>query len=101
MTDTITTYRQRARKAGYLPIPCSGKAAVPKSWQKYTDTNDEQIASWAGIWPDALNTGLLTAETPALDIDILDRDAAEAAERWDGSRNRRATKSPNDSATPL
>ena len=35
---------------------------------------------WGRTWPDAINTGVLTRLTPALDLDLLNEDAARAAE---------------------
>jgi hypothetical protein len=78
--DDVTRYRQRVRVAGYLPVPVAGKAPVSQGWQKLTDTNAEQIADWGKHWPDATNTGVLTLRTPALDVDVLDQEAAEAVE---------------------
>jgi hypothetical protein len=49
-------------------------------WQKLFGTSSDQIAMWAQMFPDAFNTGVLTKFTPALDIDILHPDAAEAIE---------------------
>jgi len=35
---------------------------------------------WAKIWPDALNTGVLTRNVPTLDLDILNEEAVRACE---------------------
>jgi hypothetical protein len=53
-----------------------------REWEKRTDTNPEEIANWEkdGWFPHATNTGILTQTTPALDIDILDPDAADAVD---------------------
>ena len=32
------------------------------------------------LWPDAINTGILTRATPTFDVDILNEDAARAIE---------------------
>ena len=47
---------------------------------------------WAKLYPDCTNTGVLTREAPALDIDILDEEAAKAVEelardRWEERGN--------------
>ena len=52
----------------------------PGGWQHLEDVSSEQIAGWARDWPDATNTGILTKHTPALDLDILDEEAARACE---------------------
>ena len=38
------------------------------------------MAMWARDWPDAINTGVLTRDVPAFDVDILNEDAARAVE---------------------
>src|SRR5262249_37428245 len=38
------------------------------------------IASWESRYSDAFSTGILTETTPAIDIDIMHREAAEAVE---------------------
>jgi hypothetical protein len=49
-------------------------------WRKLADITPEQISLWSRMRPAETNTGILTARTPALDIDILDPDAAAAIE---------------------
>jgi len=67
-------------RSGYSPIPVIGKRCLMKGWQTKLQTNDEEIELWNRLWPDHTNTGLLCAHTPGLDLDLLDQDAAEAAE---------------------
>jgi len=49
-------------------------------WQNLTSVTDEMIDMWARTWPDAVNTGVLTRNVPALDLDILNEEAARACE---------------------
>ena len=77
---SITTTRLTLLENGYLPIPCEGKIPAPKEWQKRTDTNPEEIKLWEKVFPHARNTGILTQLTPALDVDILNPEAAQAVE---------------------
>ena len=77
-------------RVGYSPIPLYGKEPPvygknnPRKglagWQKLGDISYEQIELWAKTWPDAVNTGVLTQLVPALDLDILNEEAAVAAE---------------------
>src|SRR5262249_22275590 len=82
---TPTEVRLELWRNGYNPLPLNGKNPNINGtdWQiKRQMTNAEEIKSWAepGWYPYATNTGILTRRTPALDIDIRDKDAAEAAE---------------------
>jgi hypothetical protein len=70
---------------GYNPLPLVGKNPNinGENWQiKRRQTNPEEIKLWAepGGYPHATNTGMLTRHVPTLDIDIRDKDAAEASE---------------------
>jgi len=72
--------RRRLLAAGYAPTPCIGKAPILKGWQKQHDPTLLEIEQWSRTAPAATNTGILTRTTPALDIDILDPEAAKAVE---------------------
>jgi hypothetical protein len=84
------TLRHQLRTAGFCPIPLYGKEppAYGKNnkrkglsgWQELHEVTPEQIDIWDSIWPDAVNTGALTRLMPTLDLDILNPEAAEAAE---------------------
>jgi putative DNA primase/helicase len=78
MSDDVTALRVQLHRAGYIPIPCVGKIPAIKEWQKHTETNEREIELWSRVFWDATNTGVLTANTPCFDIDILDPKAAEA-----------------------
>jgi hypothetical protein len=72
--------RQALRDAGYSPIPVQGKVPAQKAWEQKFDCNPNEIASWERFFPHAENTGILTRNTPTIDIDILNPEAAEAIE---------------------
>jgi hypothetical protein len=51
-----------------------------REWAAKTDTTDAEIALWARLYPTSTNTGILTLQTPAIDIDITDPEAAMLVE---------------------
>jgi hypothetical protein len=76
-----TELRERLRKSGYSPLPLNGKApSMMEGWQNKLNTDKDEIALWATMWPAATNTGVLTRFVPTLDIDIMYPDAASAVE---------------------
>src|SRR5215472_2214562 len=80
--------RLRLTQAGYEVLPLAGKACFLDGWQKRGLATEHEIRMW-DTYEGMPNTGVLTALTPFLDIDILDPEAAEAveqliAERFDG-----------------
>src|SRR6516165_2645820 len=77
--NAICGLRVRYVKAGYEPIPCIGKRPVLPSWST-VPINIDCPASWDATYPDAINTGIRTKHTPAIDIDIHDADIAEQIE---------------------
>jgi hypothetical protein len=74
-----TTLRKRLLAAGYMPLPCNGKAPPIPGWQDIVATS-KLIDTWERRYPDATNTGVLTDISPAIDIDIMRPDAAAAVE---------------------
>ena len=75
----MTAQRLQMRAHGYSPLPLNGKAPQIAAWQKRSDATDREIRSWARGRPAETNTGLLTRNNPAFDIDILSNaDAAQA-----------------------
>jgi hypothetical protein len=85
---------------GYTPLCLYGKQPPQfgrnnarrglSGWQHLANVTSSQIHMWARVWPDATNTGILTALTPALDIDVLNEiaviDVEELVrERFEGS----------------
>lgn len=89
MTDVLTL-RLALCAHGYIPLPLYGKQPPVYGknnskrglgdWQLLNGVTHEQIEMWGKTWPDAINTGILTRSTPALDLDILNEEAARAAE---------------------
>jgi putative DNA primase/helicase len=62
---------------GYVPLPCNGKEPSFKHWSK-TVASPMHITNWAKNFPNAFNTGILCAGTPALDVDLMDAEAVYA-----------------------
>jgi hypothetical protein len=80
MAEARTQRRQQLRARGYMPIPLFGKVPPMKSWQELAVISRDMIELWGKVWPDAVNTGVLTRYTPTLDLDILNEEAARACE---------------------
>jgi hypothetical protein len=77
---TPTDVRQRLIENGYVPVPCEGKDARSEQWERRTrETAQAALTMWARDFPDASNTGMLCVTAPTLDIDVLDREAVDAA----------------------
>jgi hypothetical protein len=88
MSD-ITALRFALSVNGYTPLPLFGKAPPNENnnsvrgltgWQHLKNVTRSQCESWRRLWEDAKNTGILTRDTPAFDLDILNEEAAIAAE---------------------
>jgi hypothetical protein len=75
--DRAETYRLRLFENGYIPLPCVGKVPTTAGWQQFIPTVDD-IKDWKKYCTNAVNTGLLTAHNPVVDIDV--RDAIVAGE---------------------
>jgi AAA domain/Bifunctional DNA primase/polymerase, N-terminal len=92
-----TVYRRRLLAHGYLPLPVNGKAPPIPGWQDIAPT-DDIINNWEHKYPDATNTGILTRNTPAIDIDVLDSAVADElqhiAERTIGTSAVRTGQAP-------
>jgi len=76
-------------RAGFVPLPLFGKTPPntknnPResfaAWQQTNNVTRAMLEMWKKVWPDANNTGMLTRDTPTLDIDILNEAAARACE---------------------
>ena len=67
--------RRALLRLGYSPTPTNGKAPVLPDWQNLHVT-EADIAKWKTTCPSARNTGILTARTPCVDIDVLDSEMA-------------------------
>jgi hypothetical protein len=73
----LTTIRLQLRGNGYPPVPAYQKKILLKEWTSKGDTREEEIASWERDHPDWVNTGVLTATVPTVDIDIKHPEAAD------------------------
>jgi RecA-family ATPase len=79
--DDVTAIRLAVLKRGYRDLlPLEGKRPPMKEWSKREATNIDEIMLWPKTYPLATNTGCLTRTMPTLDLDILNEDAARAAE---------------------
>jgi hypothetical protein len=76
-----TDFRLALRGHGYFPLPLRGKRPAFDDWTNKYNTNSEEILLWEKMYGDADNTGILCRYTPALDIDIINPEAAEAIEQ--------------------
>jgi hypothetical protein len=95
--DRATLYRKRLLAAGYWPIPVNGKAPPIAGWQDIEATNSI-VSTWEHKYADATNTGILTRDIPAIDIDVLDPAVADElrqiAERMIGASAVRTGQAP-------
>ena len=95
--DRATLYRKRLLAAGYWPIPVNGKAPPIAGWQDIEATNSI-VSIWEHKYADATNTGILTRDIPAIDIDVLDPAVADElqqiAERMIGASAVRTGQAP-------
>jgi hypothetical protein len=76
----LTARRKRLLTAGYAPLPANGKAVRLAGWPRLQPT-EADIEAWARERPGDTNTGLLTARTPAVDIDVYDPDVSTELHR--------------------
>ena len=76
--ERATKCRKRLLAAGFRPLPVNGKAPPIPGWQDVQAT-DKIIVSWEQ-YIDATNSGILTINTPGLDVDIMVPEAADAIE---------------------
>jgi hypothetical protein len=79
LADGITQHRLALRAADFDPLPDHGKECFLTGWATKTNVSDTDIRGWQSLAA-SRNTGLLAKTTPALDIDILNADAANAVE---------------------
>ena len=75
--------RRKLVALGYAAIvPLFGKIPAMEKWQQVANVSREWIAMWERSWPLATNTGVLTRDTPTLDLDIYNEPAAIACEEF-------------------
>jgi hypothetical protein len=77
--DRVTRYRKELLAAGYSPVPANGKRIHLSDWQNIRAT-PAIIDTWAITRTDHLNTGVLTRDTPFVDIDVTVEEVAEEIE---------------------
>src|SRR5262245_25166543 len=66
---------------GYEPTPLIGKRPILEGWQNLSATT-EHIPAWEKSHPSASNTGILTRNNPAADIDVLDQEVGDVIHSW-------------------
>ena len=92
-----TACRKRLLAAGFSPLPVNGKAPPIVGWQDVEATVD-MIEGWETNYAHATNTGILTRNTAAIDIDVLDPAVAgelqQLAERMIGTSPVRIGQAP-------
>ncbi|GAA5661945.1 hypothetical protein Brsp07_00407 [Brucella sp. NBRC 14130] len=71
-----TAIRHAVLANGYKPIPVHGKRPQLKGWQQLSPT-PASIDAWERGYADHANTGILTGEVVAIDIDAANPDASE------------------------
>jgi hypothetical protein len=79
LSDSITQHRLALRTADFDPLPLHDKECHLLGWSGKTAISAAQIRSWQSLTA-SRNTGILCKHTPALDIDIVNADAADAVE---------------------
>jgi hypothetical protein len=78
--EAETATRTLLKQAGYAPLPLAGKRPAMDQWSHKYDANFDEIRLWGALYPWCHNTGILTRLAPAVDIDILNDEAASAVE---------------------
>ncbi len=78
--DRATACRKQLLAAGFLPLPCNGKIPPVAGWSDIEVTR-KIIDKWATEYSEALNSGIICRTTPAIDLDILHVEAADALEQ--------------------
>jgi hypothetical protein len=73
---TLIETRLQLLSNDYDPTACEGKDAKVVGWNQHHTA--EQVASFTRLQPNLTNTGIRTANAPALDADILVPEVAEA-----------------------
>src|SRR6516225_7359773 len=75
-----TERRIKLRRAGFHPLPLTGKRPAMDKWSQKTNVNIDEIRLWSKLYPYSSNTGILTINTPTIDIDIMIPEVAQAIE---------------------
>src|SRR5690606_16253266 len=77
-TSHAHNFRQDVLAKGYWPIPCKGKFPANFGGWSQCRATPENIAERVETHPENANTGILTGEVVAIDVDILRPELAEA-----------------------
>jgi hypothetical protein len=75
--ESVTHLRRGLIAHGYNVVAASGKDAVTKNWSTFRLKAD-QMDGLARTYPHATNTGILTGEVVAIDVDTPDQETADA-----------------------
>jgi hypothetical protein len=75
--DEITETRLRLLANGYRPVPCKGKFPAGFAGWQGCRASDENIHAWESTHPENRNTGVLTGNLVAVDIDVIAPDVSE------------------------
>lgn len=80
--DYLAAYGNKLIKQGYeiVPIEVGSKAPGFDGWQK-VKANARNVTNWLNNGHEHSGVGILTAHTPAIDLDIYDKDMAERIEK--------------------
>lgn len=81
--DYLSQHGEKLLDNGYhiVPIKVGGKAPGYDGWEKSRRTRG-QLKEWLENGHKNAGVGILTKETPAVDIDIRDEEVAELMETW-------------------
>ncbi|GGF66903.1 hypothetical protein GCM10007301_28160 [Azorhizobium oxalatiphilum] len=78
-SDPLSDLRHHLIDNGYTPIPVRGKRPVISGWSSM-QPDHQQVEHLVRANPDHTNTGVLTGEVVAIDVDVLDEDTATQIE---------------------
>jgi RecA-family ATPase len=78
--DNQAVIRSKLRRAGFHPLPLSGKRPPMDKWSEKLNVTYDEIRLWTQLYPWSENTGCLTQNMPTIDIDIMIPEAADAIE---------------------
>ncbi|MGU3492925.1 AAA family ATPase [Xanthobacteraceae bacterium A53D] len=73
--DSLSDLRHHLIESGYTPIPVRGKRPMITGWSSL-QPDHQQVAQLVHAHPDHTNTGLLTGDVVAIDVDVLDQETA-------------------------
>ena len=78
--DRVTAYRKQLLASGYSPVPANGKAVKITDWPTIEATTSDHRQMGKRTRSRHLNTGILTRDTPFVDIDVTVEEVAEEIE---------------------